>query len=103
MPANQVTSESRPRTRPLQIGLFLPTFEGSLGGATPRWADVLALARRAEEIGVDALWLGDHFLFSRAELLAHMHVPVPEQLAGEAPIGTWEAWSLLAALAAAVP
>ena len=70
--------------RPLKVGLFLPFTERMMDGATPRWADLLALARRAEEVGLDSLWLGDHLL-----------------VRGDETIGAWEGWSLLAALAAA--
>jgi probable F420-dependent oxidoreductase len=55
-------------------------------GRTARWADLAALARRAEEAGFDSLWIQDHVLFrfeNRDE--------------AEAP---WESFSLLAALAA---
>ena len=76
----------RERTRPLQVGMMLPAIEGDLGGATPRWRDIVALARRAEDIGIDVLWVPDHFLF---------HLPETD------PMGEWECWSLLAALAAA--
>jgi probable F420-dependent oxidoreductase len=43
------------------------------------------MARVAEEVGFDSLWVGDHLLYRNA---------------GEAPRGPWEAWSMLAALAA---
>jgi len=76
---------AQPRTRPLQVGLMLPTIEGDLGGATPQWRDIVALAQRAEDIGIDALWVPDHFLFREP---------------GTAPQGIWECWTLLAALAA---
>jgi hypothetical protein len=31
--------------RPLKVGLQVPHWEGGLGGITPRWADLLALAQ----------------------------------------------------------
>jgi alkanesulfonate monooxygenase SsuD/methylene tetrahydromethanopterin reductase-like flavin-dependent oxidoreductase (luciferase family) len=72
--------------RPLKVGLALPQFEHSMDGATPRWADICAIAQRAEAIGCDSVWIVDHFLF---------------QFGGEPrPTGIWECWSLLAALAA---
>jgi alkanesulfonate monooxygenase SsuD/methylene tetrahydromethanopterin reductase-like flavin-dependent oxidoreductase (luciferase family) len=58
-----------------------------MGGATPRWADLLALARQAEHVGFDSLWLIDHFLYRFPN--------DPENR------GLWECWSLLSALAAA--
>jgi alkanesulfonate monooxygenase SsuD/methylene tetrahydromethanopterin reductase-like flavin-dependent oxidoreductase (luciferase family) len=43
------------------------------------------MARAAEEVGFDSIWLGDHLLF-RGD--------------GEAERGPWDAWTMLAALAA---
>jgi alkanesulfonate monooxygenase SsuD/methylene tetrahydromethanopterin reductase-like flavin-dependent oxidoreductase (luciferase family) len=76
------------RRRPLKVGLHLPQAEGMMDGATPRWGDILAMARLAEDVGFDALWVMDHLL---------MRFPGREAQ----PIGIWEGWSLLAALAAA--
>lgn len=70
--------------RSLKVGLCLPSGKAMLGGATARWADLLMLARRAEELGFDSLWLPDHVFL---------------QLGGEKG-GAWECWSVLAALAA---
>jgi probable F420-dependent oxidoreductase len=69
-----------------RIGLFLPTGEVMLGGATAGWQDLLDLARRAEDLGFDSLWIPDHVLLGRGD--------------GSDAIGAWECWSLLAALAA---
>lgn len=48
-----------------------------MGGADPRWRDIRAMARRAEEIGLDFVGVLDHLLF-----------------------GHWECWTMLSALAA---
>ena len=72
--------------RPLKVGLIVPQWTGSLGGDTPRWKDAVAVARRAEEVGFDSLWLADDLLVRFRE--------------GE-PLGMWECWSFLSALAAA--
>ncbi len=69
----------------LELGLNLPYVEGSMDGRTPRWADVLAMARTAESIGFDALWVSDHVGFGDPD--------------GEWR-GAWESWTLLSALAA---
>lgn len=74
----------------LEIGLLLPTYEDMLAGRTPRWEDVLAIAQRAEAVGFDALWVVDH-----------LTIPVDQMVPGAEPMGAWECWSLLAALAAA--
>jgi len=69
----------------LKVGLGLPDAEGMMDGGTARWSDLAALARRAEEAGVDSLWVQDHLLF---------------RLADTDTEGPWESMSLLAALAA---
>jgi len=74
-----------PSRRPLAVGLILPHWTGSLAGQTPRWADMLAVARAAEAAGFDSLWVFDTFLWRTGE---------------EPALGVWEGWSLLAALAA---
>ena len=61
--------------RPLKIGLQLPHWELGIGGVTPRWADLLALARQAEAIGFDALWVVDHALTLDAEFYEVSAVP----------------------------
>lgn len=55
--------------------------------ASQSWSDLLALARHAEATGWDGLWVADHFM--------------PDTPSAAGPIH--EAWSLVAALAAAVP
>ena len=72
-------------TRPLKVGLMLPDTEREMGGASARWSDLLSMARRAEAVGFDSIWVSDHLLF---------------RFEGKEPQGVWECWSLLAALAA---
>ncbi len=81
------TSNTTTARRPLKVGLLLPAIEGTMAGETARWSDLLALAQRAEEAGFDSVWVSDHLLF---------RLPGRE----DAPVGMWEGWSLLAALAA---
>jgi alkanesulfonate monooxygenase SsuD/methylene tetrahydromethanopterin reductase-like flavin-dependent oxidoreductase (luciferase family) len=71
-------------TRPLKVGINLPTTEGAIAGKTARWADLLAIASRAEALGFDSLWVPDHLLVRWQQ-----HTQ-----------GIWECWSLLSALAA---
>ena len=73
--------------RMLKLGLILPEAEYDMAGATPRWSDLAAMARLAEEIGFDSLWFVDHLIY-RDEMTT-----LEQQ-------GVWECWSILAALAA---
>lgn len=67
--------------RPLKVGVQLPEVERVV-----RWPELIAMARTAEEVGLDSIWIGDHLLYRYAD--------------GETR-GPWEAWTTLAALAAA--
>src|SRR3954471_16759900 len=66
--------------RPLRVGIQLPEVEREV-----RWPEYVAMARAAEEAGFDSIWVGDHLLYRGDER--------PER-------GPWEAWALLAGLAA---
>ena len=66
--------------RPLRVGLQLPEVERRVP-----WPEYLAMARVAEEVGFDSIYVGDHYLY-RGD--------------GRPERGPWEAWTLLAALAA---
>ena len=77
---------SSPR-RPLKVGLYLPNGDGYMSSPSlRRWPGILEMARVAEEVGFDSLWVADHMIFRFGD--------------GETQ-GRWEAWSLLSALAAA--
>ncbi len=68
--------------RPLKVGVQLPEVEYEYS-----WPQLAEMARVAEEIGLDSIWLGDHLMYRY-------------QRAERAPRGPFEAWSTLAALAA---
>jgi probable F420-dependent oxidoreductase len=70
---------------PMRLGLNLPYVEGSMGGETPRWSDILAMATTADAIGMDAVWVSDHLGFGDPDGEWH---------------GAWESWTLLSAIAA---
>lgn len=67
--------------RPLKVGVQLPEVERVV-----RWPELMEMARTAERIGLDSIWVGDHLVY---------------RYPGEPPRGPWEAWSTLAALAVA--
>jgi len=67
-------------TRPLKVGVQLPEVEW-----VARWPQMREMARTAEEIGLDSIWLGDHLLYRGDGLPAR---------------GPWESWTTLAAIAA---
>jgi probable F420-dependent oxidoreductase len=67
--------------RPCRVGLQLPEVERSVP-----WPELLSMARTAEEVGFDSLWVGDHLLYD---------------LPDGSTRGPWEAWTSLAALAVA--
>jgi len=66
--------------RPLKIGVQLPEVERET-----RWSELLDMTRAIEDLGYDSVWLGEHLLYRWPE---------------RAPRGPWEAWSMLAAIAA---
>ena len=66
--------------RPLRVGIQLPEVERVV-----RWPEYLAMARAAEDVGLDTLWLGDHLLYRYADGSTR---------------GPWEVWTMLSALAA---
>ena len=73
-------------SRTLKVGLMLPQLEGMGAPGVRRWSEVSEMAKLAEEIGLDSLWVVDHLLY--------------EMVGEEQPRGCWEAWSFLSALAA---
>lgn len=70
-----------------------------MGGGTPRWEAIMAMAQRAAAVGFDSLWLVDHLLSPPGAPLWRGGPPT----APDEQRGTWECWSLLSALAVAVP
>jgi alkanesulfonate monooxygenase SsuD/methylene tetrahydromethanopterin reductase-like flavin-dependent oxidoreductase (luciferase family) len=64
----------------VRVGVQLPEVERRVS-----WSEYVAMARAAEEVGFDSIWVGDHLVY-RSD--------------GRPERGPWEAWTLLAALAA---
>ena len=83
-----------------KLGLLLPMKEGIYGGKTPSGDDVLAMARQCEAIGLDSVWLVDHFLHEPyADEKAFGH-DFPEEWLGR-KIGFWECWTMASAVSVA--
>lgn len=83
-----------------KLGLLLPQWERGMDRETPGWPDIRNMAIQAEQMGIDSLWAVDHFLIDRAANFRQRGEPVPEKLQGRPPLGAWECWSLLSAVAA---
>jgi alkanesulfonate monooxygenase SsuD/methylene tetrahydromethanopterin reductase-like flavin-dependent oxidoreductase (luciferase family) len=68
-------------TRPLRVGVQLPEVEREL-----RWPEYLAIAKAAEGVGFDSIWVGDHLFYADGQGIER---------------GPWDAFTVLAALAQA--
>lgn len=63
----------------MKIGVQLPEVERRVG-----WSELAGMARRIEALGFDSVWVGEHLLYDQDGKRS----------------GPWEAWSVLAAVAA---
>jgi probable F420-dependent oxidoreductase len=72
-----MTSATR---RPLKVGIQLPEVERDV-----RWPELLDMTRAIEDLGFDSVWFGEHLLYRWQDRPAR---------------GPWEAWTVLAAIAA---
>ena len=68
-------------TRPLKVGVQLPEVEREV-----RWPEILDMVRAIEDLGYDSIWVGEHLLYRWPDRPAR---------------GPWEAWTSMAAIAAA--
>ena len=69
-----------PAGRPLKVGIQLPEVEREV-----RWPEYLSIAKTAEDVGFDSIWIGDHLLYRTPRLGTR---------------GPWEVWTMLSAIAA---
>jgi alkanesulfonate monooxygenase SsuD/methylene tetrahydromethanopterin reductase-like flavin-dependent oxidoreductase (luciferase family) len=65
---------------------MVPVAESDGGKGMPSWPEILEFAKRAEELGLDSVWVSDHFFGS---------------FPGAPLEGVHEAWTVTSALAAA--
>ena len=68
-------------TRRIRVGVQLPEVEREV-----RWPELVDMAHAIDDLGFDGVWVGEHLLYRWADRPAR---------------GPWEAWTLMAALAAA--
>jgi alkanesulfonate monooxygenase SsuD/methylene tetrahydromethanopterin reductase-like flavin-dependent oxidoreductase (luciferase family) len=68
------------------LGLVLPMWERPPGGPAASWAEIRAMACRAEELGADTVWLADEILWR-----------VPDW---PGPVGWWDCLTMAGAVAA---
>nr|MBA3379453.1 LLM class flavin-dependent oxidoreductase [Chloroflexia bacterium] len=73
--------------RGTSLGLMVPVSQRATFPDTPHFADILEISTMAESIGIEGLWFADHFSFTSETDLR----------------GSWDAWTLMAAIAAQVP
>jgi len=73
--------------RDVSLGINIPNSERNHYLGTPRYADILAMSEAAVAAGFEVLWFDDHFSF-----------PSDSGLRGQ-----WDAFTLMAAIAAKVP
>jgi alkanesulfonate monooxygenase SsuD/methylene tetrahydromethanopterin reductase-like flavin-dependent oxidoreductase (luciferase family) len=72
----------------MRVGLALPVGEDpDRGGAALSYRELRELALLAEDAGLDSIWLADHLFYQPSD--------------GGQPLGLWEAWTILTALAEA--
>src|SRR5215217_4991414 len=72
--------------RKMGLGLMLPVSEGAAFGETPHFRDMVEMTKVARDVGFEALWFADHFMFGNAE---------------EGWRGAWDCWTMMAGVAAA--
>jgi alkanesulfonate monooxygenase SsuD/methylene tetrahydromethanopterin reductase-like flavin-dependent oxidoreductase (luciferase family) len=69
----------------MRVGLLLPLGDEPIPGVPGSFAEINALALEVEQAGLDSVWLYDHLLM---------------QLGDDPAAASWEAWTLMSALAA---
>jgi len=70
------------------LGLMVPVSEKAAFGGTPHFSDVVEICKTAADVGFEALWFADHFTYGNKE---------------DGFRGSWDAWTMMAGVAAAVP
>ena len=79
--------------RRLKIGMVLPVMTD--------WSVLCPLAQHAEAIGLDSLWMVDHFQVDHVANARQAGREVTPEIEAQGVEGRWECWSMLSALAVA--
>src|SRR5690554_3220299 len=69
------------------LGLMVPVSDRATFVTMPRFNDIIGISSLAASVGFETLWFADHFSFPSDDGLR----------------GSWDAWTLMAAVAARVP
>ncbi len=72
--------------RPLELGLVIPLLEDPASGRKRAWHEIREMALRAEELGLDTVWVADELLWTAPDW--------------PGPRGWWECVAMAGALAA---
>lgn len=86
MPQSSQLGRFPEASRPMGIGLMLPTSDERGTKGAPRFSELVEIVQAAENLGFDSVWVPDHFVYRYPD--------------SETVHGVWEAWTLLAGLAA---
>lgn len=84
----------------VKIGIVLPTWGDAAYSAAATSQSLLQQARTAEQMGLDSIWLVDHFCYQPYIDYQFMGMDPPPALKG-VKRGAWECFTMAAALAAA--
>ena len=82
-----------PRDQRLKVGMVLPVMRP--------WSELRPLAQHAEAIGLDSLWMVDHFQVDHIANARQAGREVTPEVEAQGVEGRWECWSMLTALAVA--
>ena len=68
----------------MKVGILISLATDPITKKQPSYKEIRAMARKAEQLGFDSIWVYDHLLYRNE---------------GEPDSGIWECWTTLSALA----
>lgn len=84
----------------MKFGLCLPHETQHMAGKTASPDDIIRLAKLAENLDYDSVWVVDHFCYKPYDDQEELGLSIPEEMKGVV-IGAWECWSTAMAVAMA--